>query len=115
MIPVRRRRGAAAAQFVKRQLTWFRSDPIFRWVDVASGPAAAAAAVAREAALPEAEFHALYLDPADQEAARQVRRVGLYAVPSPDLWTRTSELVVVQVSAVDTRVDSDNFSDFGVG
>uniref|UniRef100_A0A7S0XQA3 tRNA dimethylallyltransferase n=1 Tax=Hemiselmis andersenii TaxID=464988 RepID=A0A7S0XQA3_HEMAN len=57
---------AASRQFVKRQLTWFRSDPTFRWI-----PAGNDDVIMRESMMPEVNFHDLYNDEKEQEANRQ--------------------------------------------
>eukprot|EP00283_Hemiselmis_rufescens_P011731 CAMPEP_0173455846 /NCGR_PEP_ID=MMETSP1357-20121228/54998_1 /TAXON_ID=77926 /ORGANISM="Hemiselmis rufescens, Strain PCC563" /LENGTH=410 /DNA_ID=CAMNT_0014423009 /DNA_START=6 /DNA_END=1238 /DNA_ORIENTATION=- len=57
---------AASRQFVKRQLTWFRSDPTFRWL-----PAGSDDVIMNESMMPQDEFHALYQDEQEQQANRQ--------------------------------------------
>ena len=59
---------AASRQFVKRQLTWFRSDPTFRWVQAGKG---ADEKVMEEIMLGESEYHSLYGSADEQEAMRQ--------------------------------------------
>ena len=56
---------AASRQFVKRQLTWFRSDPTFRWL-----AAGRDSVVRHEMSLSEPEFHKLYSCPEEQVAIR---------------------------------------------
>jgi len=63
---------AVSRQFVKRQLTWFRGDPTFRWVS-ASDPAAAVAEIEQEAGLDQDTFLAQFLDPDACQAQAAIR------------------------------------------
>lgn len=50
---------SASRQFVKRQLSWFRSDPTFRWIN-AEDTLAAQQSVLSQVEMEEDSFHQLY-------------------------------------------------------
>jgi tRNA dimethylallyltransferase len=63
---------SASRQFVKRQLSWFRSDPTFKWIN-AHDRQAAQAEVLRQVAMEECEFHDLYVDEDDSRRQASAR------------------------------------------
>eukprot|EP00741_Cyanophora_paradoxa_P018707 tig00021073_g18056.t1 len=73
----------ASRRYVKRQLAWFRGEPLFRWtrVDLAAGPAGRAALAARVRACydPPYEEHlaAMGAEAAEQEALRTDSRLDV--------------------------------------
>ena len=63
---------SASRQFVKRQLSWFRSDPIFKWIHAEDGEAAKQL-VLRLVDMDEEGFHQLYTDPDDAQQQQEAR------------------------------------------
>lgn len=63
---------SASRQFVKRQLSWFRCDPIFKWIN-ASDRHAAQVEVLRQVDMEEQEFHQLYVDEEDSRGQASAR------------------------------------------
>ena len=59
---------SASRQFVKRQLSWFRSDPTFKWIN-AEDRQAAQAEVLRQVNMDMGKFHQTYED--EEEVRKQ--------------------------------------------